>query len=82
MRSHFPTDVTLLLYTDGLIEGRDPNGTFFPLEERLSGQRRSRSGKRSMSVRLPLWRSANAADLLPRQFGELTECRLARFLKL
>lgn len=30
-------DETLLLYTDGLDEGRAPDGTFFPLETRLGG---------------------------------------------
>ncbi|MEV4003820.1 PP2C family protein-serine/threonine phosphatase [Actinomadura sp. NPDC049753] len=33
---NFPTDSTLLLCTDGITETRDPSGTFYPLEDRLS----------------------------------------------
>ncbi|MGY1438989.1 PP2C family protein-serine/threonine phosphatase [Streptomyces reniochalinae] len=32
----FPPDSTLLLYTDGLSEARDGNGSFYPLAERLA----------------------------------------------
>lgn len=32
-----PGDIALL-YTDGVIEARDPNGTFYPLVERVAGK--------------------------------------------
>ncbi|MFB9737646.1 SpoIIE family protein phosphatase [Streptomyces thermocoprophilus] len=34
----FPGGATLLLYTDGVTETRDPQGRFFDLEERLEGR--------------------------------------------
>lgn len=33
---NFPSDSTLLLCTDGVTETRNPSGTFYPLEERLT----------------------------------------------
>lgn len=35
-RFDFPASASLLLCTDGVTEARDPAGTFYPLEERLS----------------------------------------------
>ncbi|MFI0775890.1 PP2C family protein-serine/threonine phosphatase [Streptomyces sp. NPDC021212] len=35
----FPEDATLLLFTDGVTEARDPHGTFYVPEERLRGLR-------------------------------------------
>ncbi|MEV4172103.1 PP2C family protein-serine/threonine phosphatase [Nonomuraea sp. NPDC049709] len=35
VRFAFPPGATLLLCTDGVTEARDPDGTFYPLEERL-----------------------------------------------
>ncbi|MFA1546026.1 PP2C family protein-serine/threonine phosphatase [Actinomadura chokoriensis] len=35
-RFDFPYGTTLLLYTDGVTEARDPSGAFYPLEERAA----------------------------------------------
>jgi serine phosphatase RsbU (regulator of sigma subunit) len=36
MRIPLPPDWTLLLYTDGVIEARDPEGRFYPFEARAA----------------------------------------------